>query len=149
MKRIRLATIALLALLLAFLASLRADAQQFPPTLTGSVQSVQAVGTGTTGAATATLPGTAGKVTYICGFSVSPGSATTAIVIQVTVAAAVTFTYAVGAPATAAGATGAPLLQNFEPCVPASAPNTTIVVTSGALGTGGANNDVNAWGYQQ
>ena len=103
------------------------------PTLTGNVPAVLAAGTGTTAAVTATLPAAAGKVTYICGYRVSPGSAAAAITIQVTVAAAVTFTYAVGAPVTAVGVTGATLSQNFIPCVPASAPNTTIVVTSGAL----------------
>jgi hypothetical protein len=105
--------------------------------------------TGTTGAVVATLPAASGKITYICGFSVSPRSAATAITIQVVVVANSTFTWAVGAPVTAVGTTGAPLTVPFTPCVPASGTNTTITVTSGALGTAGINNDVNAWGYQQ
>jgi hypothetical protein len=105
--------------------------------------------TGTTGAVVATLPAAAGKITYICGFSVSPGSAATAITIQVVVVANSTFTWAVGAPVTAVGTTGATFTQTFLPCIPASGTNTAITVTSGALGTSGINNDVNAWGYQQ
>jgi hypothetical protein len=97
----------------------------------------------------ATLPAASGKITYICGFSVSPGSAATAITIQVVVVANSTFTWAVGAPVTAVGTTGTPLTVAFNPCVPGSGTNTAITVTSGALGTSGINNDVNAWGYQQ
>jgi hypothetical protein len=105
--------------------------------------------TGTTGAVVATLPAASGKITYICGFSVSPGSAATAITIQVVVVANSTFTWAVGAPVNAVGTTGTTLTQTFTPCVPGSGTNTAITVTSGALGTAGVNNDVNAWGYQQ
>src|SRR5690348_2523144 len=91
--------------------------------------------TGTTAAVVATLPATAGKTTFICGFSVSPGSAATAITITVVMVANSTFTWAVGAPVTAVGTTGTVLTQNFNPCIPASGSNTTITVTSGALGT--------------
>jgi hypothetical protein len=105
--------------------------------------------TGTTGAVVATLPAAAGKITYFCGFSVSPGSAGAAITIQVVMVANSTFTWAVGAPLTAAGTSGTTFTQNFSPCVPASGTNTTITVTSGALGASGINNDVNAYGYQQ
>jgi hypothetical protein len=105
--------------------------------------------TGTTGAVVATLPAAAGRTTFICGFSVSPGSAATAITIQVVMVANSTFTWAVGAPVTAVGTTGTIFTQNFNPCIPASGSNTTITVTSGALGTAGINNDVNAYGYQQ
>lgn len=105
--------------------------------------------TGTTAGTTATLPAAAGKFTYICGFSVSPGSATTAITINIVMTAASTFTLAVGAPVTAVGTTGLNQTQTFSPCVPGSAVNTTITVAAGALGTGGVNQDVNAWGFQQ
>jgi hypothetical protein len=43
-----------------------------------------AAATGTTAGATAALPAAPGKIDYLCGISVSPGSATTAIVITVT-----------------------------------------------------------------
>jgi hypothetical protein len=111
---------------------------------------VTAQATGTTGAVAATLPAVAAKTTYICGFSVSPGSAASAITIQVTVTGTITgtLTWAVGAPITAAGTTGATLTVPFNPCIPASAVNTGIAVNSGALGTSGVNNDVNAWGFQ-
>jgi hypothetical protein len=116
--------------------------------LAGGVQ-VQVSATGTTGAVAATLPAAAGKFTYICGFSVSPGSATAAITIQVTMTGVTnTFTWAVGAPATAVGVTGTVFTQSFFPCLPGSAVNTGIVITSGALGTAGINNDVNVWGFQ-
>jgi len=110
---------------------------------------VVAAATGTTAGATATLPAVQGKITYICGFSVTPGSATAAITINVTVTGPTSpFTYSVGAPVTAVGTTGALLSQTFTPCVPASAPNTTIAVAAGALGAGGVNQDVNVSGYQ-
>jgi hypothetical protein len=127
----RLVFIALLAL-----AALPALAQPFPRQNSVIVTNSA---TGTTGAVVATLPAVAGKITYICGFSVSPGSAATAITIQVVVVANSTFTWAVGAPVTAVGTTGATLTQTFSPCVPAAGSNTTITVTSGALGTSGIN----------
>jgi len=105
--------------------------------------------TGTTAGATATLPAAAGKFTYICGFSVSPGSATTAITINVVMTAAGTFTFSVGAPVTAVGTTGANIIHPITPCIPGSAVNTTVTVAAGALGAGGVNQDVNAWGFQQ
>lgn len=118
----------------------------YPPGATPVVASA----TGTTAGATATLPAAAGKFTYICGFSVAPGSATTAITINITVTGpSSTFTESVGAPATAVGVTGAVVTNPFTPCVPASAVNTAIAVAAGALGTAGVNQDVNAWGYQQ
>jgi hypothetical protein len=116
-----------------------------PPTV------VTAVATGTTAAVTATLSQVPNKTLYLCGFSVTPGSATTAINITVTATGLLggTITWTVGAPATAAGATGSPLTVPFNPCPPASSQSQTIAVVSGALGTGGAGNDVNVWGVAQ
>jgi hypothetical protein len=136
----------ILGILLAALGAAPGFAQPFPRQ---NAVIVSNAATGTTGAVVATLPAAAGKITYICGFSVSPGSAATAITITVVVVANSTFTWAVGAPVTAVGTTAAPLTVPFTPCVPASGTNTTITVTSGALGTSGINNDVQAWGYQQ
>jgi hypothetical protein len=141
-----------LALALAFLLALASSSSaQVPPTgTTASGIPIVAAATGTTAGATATLAAALGKVTYICGFSVAPGSAATAITINVTVTGpASTFTYSVGAPVTAVGVTGAVLTQNFSPCLSASAPNTGIAVAAGALGTSGVNQDVNAWGFQR
>jgi hypothetical protein len=111
---------------------------------------ITASATGTTAGATATLAAAAGKFTYICGLSVAPGSATAPITINTTVTGpSTTFTESVGAPITAAGTTGVAFTRNFTPCVPGSAVNTAIAVAAGALGTGGVNQDVNAWGFQQ
>lgn len=111
---------------------------------------VTASATGTTAGTTATLAAASGKFTYICGATVSPGSATAAITLSVTITGITnTFTQAVGAPVTAAGTTGAPLLFAFFPCIPSSAVNTGIAVAASALGTGGVNQDVNAYGYQE
>lgn len=112
-------------------------------------QPIQAQAAGTTAGATATLTGATGRLTFVCGFSVSPGSATAAITISVTTSGfAVGQTYFVGAPVTAAGTTGATLTQTFSPCIPASAVNSQMSVIAGALGTGGVNQNVNVWGYQ-
>lgn len=117
----------------------------------GSSIPVTAHGTGTTGAVTATLPAIPGYNTFVCGFSVSPGSAATAITLTETLSGILggSMTWAVGAPVTAVGTTGTTLTQNFNPCIPASASNTAIVITSSALGTSGVNNDAQIWGYQK
>jgi hypothetical protein len=111
---------------------------------------LMAAATGTTAGATATLAAAPGKINYLCGISVTPGSATTAIVITVTTTGFTNnFTWSVGAPATAAGVTGSPLNVSFNPCVPSNTPNTAITVAAGALGAGGAGQDVNIAGYQR
>lgn len=117
----------------------------------GGSTPVTAEATGTTAAVAASLPAVAGKTNYLCGVLVSPGSAATAITLQETITGLITgtLTWAVGAPVTAVGTTGALSIVPFTPCVPASAVNTAITVTSGALGTSGINNDVNAWGFVQ
>lgn len=110
---------------------------------------VTAHNTGTTGAVAATLLAVPGATNYVCGLSVSPGSATSAITLTEVLSGILggSMTWAVGAPVTAAGTTGATFTQNFNPCIPASAVNTAIAITSSALGTGGTNNDAQIWGY--
>lgn len=104
--------------------------------------------TGTTAAVVATLAAVAGKTTYICGFSMD-ATATAATAGAATVTGTITgtlnFVMGVGATATNGSAT---LNRSFAPCIPASAANTTIVLTSFAAGTGGIAS-VTAWGYQQ
>lgn len=111
-----------------------------------SATPLTATGIGTTAATTATLTASASKFTYICGFTIS-ADATTALAAAATVTGTVTgslnYIQNVGA-ATAAGI----LTQTFNPCIPSSAVNTAIVVTSAAAGLAG-NTAVNAWGYQQ
>ncbi len=88
----------------------------------------------------------AAKTTYLCGFTIT-SDATAAIAGTATVAGTIggTMSYIqnVGS-ATAAGM----LTQSFVPCIPGSAVNTAIVITSVAAGTGGST-AVTAWGYQQ
>lgn len=99
--------------------------------------------------AAATLTGADGKVTHICGFSITSTGSTAAAVVSATVTGltggTATFTYA-----TVAGATlsNQPLVVTFTQCIPASDANTAIVVTLPALGLGNTNATVNAWGFR-
>jgi hypothetical protein len=98
--------------------------------------------TGSTSAVVGTLAGVVGKTTYICGFAIS-GTGTAGI-----------------SPVTIAGLVGSNMIfqnlsagtgllaQAFYPCIPASATNTAITVTTTADGTATAVN-VNSWGFQQ
>ena len=111
---------------------------------------VNQTATGTTAGASVALPGVANKFTYVCGISISPGSASTAITLSYQLIGSGTFVQGfIGAPVTAVGVTGLEVFRTFTPCIPASAINTGITVTVGALGTGGVNQTVNIWGYQQ
>lgn len=106
--------------------------------------------TATTGGATATFPAITGRTNYLCGFTVSPGSASTAITITITTTGLTNnFSLSVGAPVTAVGTTGSIVTVPINPCVPASAANTAITVVAGALSTGGVGQAVNAWGFRQ
>ena len=100
--------------------------------------------TGTTGAVVGTLAGVAGKTTYICGFSVSAIGGTAAVG-PITIANTITASLVYELASTAGGIT---LAQNFTPCIPASAVNTGITITTTADGTATAV-AVNSWGYQQ
>jgi hypothetical protein len=99
--------------------------------------------TGTTGAVVGTLAAATGKFTNICGFAVSVIGGTAAVG-PITVAGTVGSSLVYQGSSTAAGIT---LTQNFWPCIPSSAPNTAITVTTTADGTATAA-DVNSWGYQ-
>jgi hypothetical protein len=99
--------------------------------------------------ATATLPATQGRYTYICGFAATGGGATAAAVVNLTVTNVVggTMTYTFGSVA-GVGVPDSPLVVNFTPCVPTTGVNTTVVVSMPSLGAGNTNAAVNAWGYQ-
>jgi len=99
--------------------------------------------------AVATLSGASGKTTYISGFQVTGAGATAASVVSVTVAGLLggTATYTLVAPA-GATTTLQPLTVSFYPALPASATNTSIVVTVPALGAGNTNVTCNAQGYR-
>lgn len=112
---------------------------------------ITASATGTTAAVVATLPGVAGKLTYICGFSYQGSDATAAqagiLVISGTISGSLNYAY----PTLALGATvpqPPPAGDEYIPCIPASAVNTAIVVTSPALGSGATVATVAAWGFQ-
>jgi hypothetical protein len=103
--------------------------------------------TGSTSAVTGTLAARTGVTTYICGFNVSAvgGAATVG---PITVAGLVGSSQVYQAPVN--GTAPAPTVAafTFYPCIPASAPNTAITVTTTANGTASAVN-VNSWGFQQ
>jgi hypothetical protein len=83
-----------------------------------------------------TLAAVTGKTTYITGFVISGLGATAAGSIIVTVTGLVnTLYYVVGIPAGVAVAL-TPFQVSFSPALPASAPNTAIVLNVPAYGTG-------------
>lgn len=99
-------------------------------------------------AATATLPGAAGKTTWITGFEVTGAGATAASVITVTLTAGTTVKhYLIAVPA---GATTSitPLIVEFTKPVPATAQNTAITVAVPSFGAGNTSACVTAHGYQ-
>jgi hypothetical protein len=102
--------------------------------------------TGTTAATAATLAGAASVTTYICGFSIranATAAATGNAVVSGTISGSLNFTQWTAPLASGLGVTE----MIFSPCVPASAANTSIVVTSAAPGSGGTVS-VSAWGYK-
>ena len=137
-----------LLVLFALLFALPAMAQS--PPLNQGVQITASSGNVAAATATATLAAVVGKVTYICGFSITSAGSTGAAVVSPTVANVITgtmtFTYA-----SVAGATlgNPPLIVPFTNCLPATAPNTTIVVSMPTLGAGNTNTTVDAWGFQR
>lgn len=140
MKRLRLA---LLGCALAVAAP--AAAQQNTPLPGGTIAAITGNAQGTTGAVVGTLAAVQNKFTFICGFEVDAIGGTAAIG-PITVAGIVGSSMVFQGSATAAG--GRIASRDFSPCIPSSAPNTAITVTTTADGTATAV-DVNSWGYQQ
>jgi hypothetical protein len=101
-------------------------------------------GAGTTGAVVATLAASPTKLTYICDFDVSAIGGT-ASVGPITVAglAGGSKVYQLSS-----SATGTYLSKNFTPCLPSSAVNTAITITTTAA-AGATAVDVNSSGFQQ
>lgn len=104
---------------------------------------IQGNGSGTTGAVVGTLAGAASKTTYLCDLDVS--AAGTGSIGPVTVAGLLGGSKVFQLPVTAGGA---PFSKSFNPCLPASAVNTAITITTTADGTATAVN-VNSSGFQQ
>lgn len=115
---------------------------QYP---TGAVP-YTATATGTTGATAATLTGAASVTTYICGFSIRANATAAAngnAVVSGTITGSLNYTQYTAAVAAGVGV----VEQTYSPCIPASAANTSIAVTSAAPGTGGVVS-VSAWGFK-
>ena len=131
--------------ILAALLALCTPALAQSPYPTGA-QPATASTTGTTAAITATLPGRAGMTAYLCGFAVR-STATAAVTgnVQVTgtIVGTMNFTHWTGPVATAIGITE----QNFDPCIPASAIATNIVIITPAPGNAGVIS-ATVWGYR-
>jgi hypothetical protein len=114
----------------------------------GSIPLVAVVSSADTTSSVATLSAITGRLTYICGFSVSGLGATALTNVVITAASVVgnvAPSYAYSFPA---GATvvAAPIGNAFAPCLPGSLVNSPISVTvPGAAGN--TNTNVNAWGY--
>jgi hypothetical protein len=104
---------------------------------------ITGAGSGTTGAVAGTLAGVANATTYVCGFAVSAVGGT-ATIGPITIAGTLGSSLVYQA---ASSAIGTQLTQTFTPCVPASATNTSISITTTADGTA-TGVDVNAWGFQ-
>ncbi|HLY84818.1 MAG TPA: hypothetical protein VKQ71_17670 [Acidimicrobiales bacterium] len=113
---------------------------------------VDVANSATTGGAApiaATLPGVAGKTTYLTGFEVTGSGATAASVQLVTVTGVVggPLSYDLAIPAgIAVGIT--PLTVEFARPIPATAPNTAILVNVPGFGAGNTAAAVVAHGYQ-
>ena len=108
-----------------------------------ATQIIQGNGTGTTGAVVGTLTSAANHTVYICGFSV--GAIGTSAVGPITIAGLIGASQVWQLTATAAGSS---VGTTYSPCIPASALNTNITITTTADGSASAV-DVNSWGYLQ
>ena len=98
---------------------------------------------GTTGAVVSTLPAVASTTTFICGFNVSAVGGTATIgPVQLAGVIGGNQSYEMNS-----AATPVMLSQSFSPCLPASAANTAITITTVANGTATAVH-VNSWGYR-
>lgn len=115
-----------------------------PVTLTPPGAGITGNATGTTGAVVGTLAAASGKTTYICGFDVTAIGGT-ATVGPITVAGLVGGSAVYYLTSSVAGSV---LSRTYTPCIPGSAVNTAITITTTADGTASAVT-VNSWGYQQ
>ena len=99
--------------------------------------------------ATATLPASPGRTTYICGFTVTAGGSTAAATVNVTVTntpgGTLTYNFSTS---TGVDAPSPALVEDYVPCLPANAQNTTIVVSMPTLGAANAHAAINVQGYQ-
>ena len=104
--------------------------------------------TGAAAAITATIPGVAGKTTYLLGFDIDGLGATAGTTINITVTGLpTTLSFQEAVPA---GVTTPIANINWRApvAIPASAPNTAIVVNVPSYGAGNTSAIVRAYGYQ-
>lgn len=115
-----------------------------PPTAT----SVQVSAGGTTAATPVAMPAVSAKTNFVCGFRIESQATSTATGAY-TMAGILggTMTGLMTTPAAPAPGIGQ-ITQNFTPCLPASAVNTAITLTSAAPGTGGLV-QLWIWGFVQ
>lgn len=99
--------------------------------------------------ASATLAAASGKNTYISGFQMTASGATLGSVVTLTVTGTVsgTLSYTFAAPSGVL-LLATPLTVQFNPPIPSSSTNHTIVVSCPALGAGNTNATICAQGYQ-
>lgn len=99
---------------------------------------------------TASLPGAAGKTTYLVGYMIDSLGATAGSIKNPTIAGLINGTTISTILTVVTGATtaNARSSQSFNPHLPAYAANTSIDITCPALGTGNTSAMVFAWGYQ-
>lgn len=115
-------------------------------TFPNAATAIQGNATGSTGAVVGTLAAAAAKTTYLCDFDVTAlGTASSVGPIVIAGLLGGSKTYQMG---TLATGTQQFLTKNFNPCLPGSATNTAITITTTADATATAV-DVNSSGYQQ
>jgi hypothetical protein len=122
-------------------------ASAYPP---GAVASTATSGLVSNASAVATLTGVASRTMYITGFQCTPGSATAAAAVSIVVSGLITGSNTMTAYATNATTfvpAPVPTVVTYPVPVPASAANTSIVVTMGAVGAGGTTAVCNAQGF--
>lgn len=119
------------------------DTDQYPVGATAKSDS----DTGTTAATASSLAAVVGKTNYVCGFSIR-ANATAAKTGNATLTGTITGTLNF-TQWTAPTATGLGVVEMiFTPCLPASATNTALTLTSDAPGTGGVVSTA-IWGYDK
>jgi hypothetical protein len=111
--------------------------------------SVELTGNTNAGSIATSLPAAAGKVTYLCGFSIFSNGETTATNARVVLADI--FVYSILLPTVASNGLMSLIPPPFTPCHPASAGvGTSIFITvQGAAADGNTFTYINAWGFQQ
>jgi hypothetical protein len=154
-ERVSLRKDALMRALLALLLSLLAGVAHAQTIITSSSGNAYPPGsspvfigaTGTTGTVAASIGAVANQKSWLCGLAIY-SDATAETVGTATIGGlpnnSLSIRQLTQAVATGTGVT----TLNFSPCLPSSAVNTAIIVTSAAAGSGG-NTFVNIWGYNQ